>query len=248
MAHAAWKWMAVAAALGSGVFAACSDKGGGGPNTEDDTDAGPGDPTENVFRPGLGDDEGEPRGTPLSLPAGIQISGTILGVDASEGECEGATIPPAGSGGAVWACVKLTNSGGGPVTVELPPGLILISEFQEGQNGLLVERVRINVPPTGGGTGGIDAGTDGGTDEGVTFIVPLHLYCLNESKSPSFDKMEYRLGPVTNDPALLELLSLLAGKTIDTEDELSAVQEAIYSITEGKGLTRDDRAALARIR
>ena len=64
MAHAAWKWMAVAAALGSGVFAGCSDKGGGGPGSDDKTDAGSDGTGENLVRPGLGDDEGTPQGTP----------------------------------------------------------------------------------------------------------------------------------------------------------------------------------------
>jgi hypothetical protein len=248
MAHAAWKWMAVAAALGSGVFAACSENGGGGPN-EDDPDSGvvvPGE-GENVFRPGLGDDEGTPQGTPLSLPEGVRVTGKIIGVDASEGECQGASIPPAGSGGAVWACMKLENTSGAPVQVTLPPGMMITSDTGEGQNGLLVENVYFTVPPTLN-TGGIDAGTDAGTGGPTYFVVPLHLYCLNESKSPSFDRMEYSLGNVTNDPALRELLSLLAGKTIDTEEEGEAVQGAIYSITEGKGLTSDDREALARIR
>jgi hypothetical protein len=246
MAHAAWKWMAVAAALGSGVFAACSDKGGGG-NNDDETDAGPDDgPGENLVRPGLGDDEGTPQGTPLELPAGIQVSATILGEDAGEGECEGATIPPAGSGRAVWACMKVTNSSGGPVDLELKPGLTLLARYQDGQHGMLLERIRVLVPSTGGGTGGIDAGTDAGTGEGVTFVIPLHMYCLNESRSPSFDRMEYELGPVLSDPDIQALLTLLQGKTIDTDEERDLVQEAIYKITEGRGLTRADRETLLR--
>jgi hypothetical protein len=73
------------------------------------------------------------------------------------------------------------------------------------------------------------------------------MYCLNESKSPSFDRMEYSLGNVTSDPDLRELLSLLSGKTIDTEEEKSLVQEAIYKITEGRGLTDADREALGKL-
>jgi hypothetical protein len=247
MAQAAWKWMAVAAALGSGVFAACSDNGGGGSNTDDKTDAGSDGTGENLVRPGLGDDEGTPLGTPLSLPPGIRVTGKILGEDAGEGECEGATIPPGGSGRAVWACMKLENSTGAPVQVSLPPGMMITSDTGEGQNGLLVENVYFTVPPTLN-TGGVDAGTDAGTGGPTSFVVPLHMYCLNESKSPSFDRMEYSLGNVTSDPDLRELLSLLSGKTIDTDDEWALVEESIYKITEGRGLTRADREALRQLR
>ncbi len=245
MAHAAWKWVALAALVGGGFFAACSGDDGDS-DGDDPVDAGTEQPGENVFRPGLGDDEGTPRGTPLSPPAGTRVTGTILGEDAGEGECEGAGAPPKGSGRAVWACLKLENTTGGPIEVELPDGLMLVSDTEDGQNGILVERVFFTVPPTGS-TGGIDAGTDAGAGGGTPFVVMLRMYCLNESRSPSFDRMEYTLGPVTNDPALLELLGLLAGKTIDNDAEKSVVQTAIYNITEGKGLTNEDRAALRRL-
>jgi hypothetical protein len=111
----------------------------------------------NVVRPGLGNDPGTPLVTSLSLPAGVRIDGVAIGADAEGGQCadRDAVI---GSGGAVRACVSIcmdtaVYQGTDGASIDLSDGLILISEFQDGQNGLLVERVRINVPftPCSGG-------------------------------------------------------------------------------------------------
>jgi len=70
---------------------------------------------------------------------------------------------------------------------DLKEGLIMISRFQDGQNGLLVERVRINMPYTPCGSSGTQREDE--KEKKRKFIVELNLQCLNESKSPSFDKM-----------------------------------------------------------
>ncbi|MCP3145302.1 hypothetical protein [Pyxidicoccus xibeiensis] len=238
MAHAAWTWMVVAAAVGAGVMA-CSDDddGGGGPKNPPGSgvDAG-----VNENRPGLGEDPGEPRGTPLNLPAGVSISGHILGANELTGECEGGSEPQ-GSGPAVKICVPMRNTTGAAVQLELPRGLTVISTSAgRYQNGLLVERVVVTLPPTAQGPG---VPTDGGTDPDA-FLVALHLYCLNEARNPSETGNPYKLGPVTDDAALRELLQLLVGKQLDNDDAVDVVQDAIYSITEGNGLTSEDREAL----
>ena len=197
----------------------------------------------NVVRPGLGDDPGEPLGTPLVLPPGVTLAGPVRGADDLTSECESGT-PPHGSGVYVQVCVPLQNSAGAPVEVVFPPGLVIVSAAEGFQNGLLVERVVVTVPPTPPGPGGPPA--DGGVASGA-HVVTLHTYCLNASRNPNELGTPYRLGSVTSDEALRELLGLLAGRSVDSEDDVDVVQDAIYSITEGRGLTERDRADLARL-
>lgn len=236
MAHAAWKWMVVATGVGLGVLACGDDDDGDG-----GTNPPPGgfDAGVNVFRPGLGDDEGEPLGTPFTLPSGVTVSGTVYGADDVTSDC-GNGVPGNGSGVYVQVCVPLRNSTGAPLEVVFPPGLIVTSAAEGFQSGLLVERVVVTVPPTNPGPG---APPDGGTDPDAT-VVPLFTYCLNESQLPNETGTPYKLGVVTSDADLKELLNLLQGKRIDTPDDVGVVQNAIYSITEGKGLTVEDRSAI----
>jgi hypothetical protein len=199
----------------------------------------------NEVRPGLGDDPGEPLGPPFTLPPGVTVGGTVYGADDLTSDC-GNGAPGNGSGVYVQVCVPLRNSAGAPVEVVFPPGLVIVSAAEGFQKGLLVERIVVTVPPTPPGPGGpVDGGT-APTQE--SHVVPLFTYCLNESQNPNETGTPYALGPVTSDPALRELLGLLEGRRIDTEDEVDAVQDAVYSITEGKGLTARDRDELARIR
>lgn len=245
MAHAAWKWMVVAAAVGAGVLA-CSDDGDGDGGGR--TDGGPitFDAGVNKERPGFGEDPGTPVGTTLTLPPGVEIVGPLYGANDSTKDC-GNGVAPVGTGPAVLVCVPLRNNTGAPVMMTFEPGLIMMNSGPSRiQNGMLMDRVRINLPPTGIGSGGIDAGTDGGTEEEL-YVVPFHLYCLNEARNPSEQDGPFALGPISTDPDIRELLGLLEGKTIDDEDEADVVQDALYSITEYNGLTEEDRAALRKL-
>ncbi|GHG85460.1 hypothetical protein [Comamonas sp. JC664] len=247
MAHAAWKWAVVAAAVGAGILACGDDDDGGGgnrPPPSNEFDAG-----VNVFRPGLGEDDGKPVGTPFELPAGVSFAGTLRGASEFSGECDNAGTEAKGSGAYVRVCVPLRNDTGAPVQVEFPPGLVVVSTSEgRNQNGLLIERSIITVPPTPPGPGGRDdAGTpDGGVEENA-FIVPLYMYCLNEERDPSNPYITYEVGVITSDDALQELLRLLDGKRIDTSEKVRVVQDALYSITEGRGLTTPDREAINRL-
>lgn len=203
---------------------------------------------QNKVRPGLGDDPGVPETSPLQLPDGVELAGPIWGVDAEDGECPGADASFGARHGGVKVCVPLRNLSGGPQTLTLNPGLILIHEFQEGQNGLLVERVRINVPATPSGSGGCrpvaedarpaqkQCEPENGDPDSV-FIVQLNLRCLNENRSPSFPGMRYSVAGVTSDPDLLALATLLATKDLSSDHAEEIATEAIWEITERQGLT-----------
>ncbi|WP_163998322.1 hypothetical protein [Pyxidicoccus caerfyrddinensis] len=233
MAHVAWKWLVVAAAVGAGVLACDGDDDG-----DDGTDTP--DAGVNEVRPGLGDDPGDPLGTPFTLPSGVAVSGPVYGAHDITDDC-GNGAPGHGSGEFVKVCVPLRNTTGGPVEVVFPPGLVIVAASETFQNGLLVERVVVTVPPTPPGPGGLP---DGGVDTGA-HVVPLFTYCLNEALLPNDTGTPYRMGPVTSDSALKELLGLVDGKRVSGEEEVDVVQHAIYSITESKGLTSGDRADLA---
>ncbi|QPQ55871.1 hypothetical protein IC614_04605 [Allosphingosinicella flava] len=209
----------------------------------------------NKFRPALGDDEGEPDVNPNWLPPGVRILGPVKGIDAGEGECEDKDME-IGTGRSVMSCIALCidsadgewreyfDENGNPTgKFEFVQGLILISEHPDGQNGMLVERTRINMPiPFCRASGGME--TDDEDKKQQALIIQLNMYCLNESKSPSFENMDYTMAGVTKDPDLLELLGILDRKQVDSDENGALVQEAIYEITERRGLTPDTRRKL----
>lgn len=201
----------------------------------------------NVVRPGLGDDGGLPVGAPLRLPAGVALAAPIRGVEDGTDCGDGSR----GSGFNVMVCLSLCNTTAGPVIVTLPAGLTVVAKTAGPyQNGLLVETVVVEVPPTPCGPGGIPLDRDGAEVERegaplskAGFPVQLNLYCLNESGQPSEAGIRYALGPVSSDPAIQDLLGRIGERTLD-EEAADAVQDALYSITEGRGLTWTDEQKL----
>ncbi|MCP3064574.1 hypothetical protein LXT21_37965 [Myxococcus sp. K38C18041901] len=246
MAHAAWKWMVVAVGVGVGVLA-CSDDdegggGGGGDGGPITFDAG-----VNRVRPGFGEDPGQPVGKTFVFPPGVELAGVPYGASDATKDC-GNGVAPIGTGPAVLVCVPLRNTTGGPVQLTFEPGLVVLNTAPSRiQNGMLIDREPITVPPTGMGPGGVDAGSDGGSEEEV-FLLPLHMYCLNEARGPSEQGGTFELGPVSSDPDIQELLRLIENKRIENEDDADVVQDALYSITEYNGLTDDDRKAIAALK
>ncbi|NMO21755.1 hypothetical protein HPC49_38405 [Pyxidicoccus fallax] len=238
MAKARWTWLAVAALAGvAGGVAGCEDDGKDPDNNEPDA----GSPSAGA-EPGFGKDRRQPKGTPLTLPAGVQIvSGPISGAD-DDGNCGEGQLEPVGSGFMVRACLEVTNTTGGPVTVKFPPGLVIVSQGEGHQNGILVEETSVPVPPTPPGPGG---NVDGGSPGPVPVKIPLHLYCINMDLSPSDPDARYTLGPVTDHPGMREVYTLMRNKDIAGDGErVEILQKAIYSVTEDDGLTEDDRDAI----
>ncbi|MCL2298615.1 MAG: hypothetical protein FWC27_00515, partial [Firmicutes bacterium] len=175
---------------------------------------------------GLGNDQGEPEGTPLALPAGLSITGIRGAYD----QCENATSRY-GTGSYVNLCIELDNRTDGPVEFTFPIGLIFVSDSGETQNGLLLEKAAFTCPPR----------TEEERQLGENpCVIELHAYCLNLGRHATQDGDIYRIGPVTSNTRLLELLSLLAGKQI-TPTDWGSVQNVVWDITEDDGLTQADR-------
>ncbi|HYH96522.1 hypothetical protein [Hyalangium sp.] len=204
--------------VGMLVWAAC-----GGP--ADGDGGGDGQDPGNASRPGIGRSTAAPVGTPYVLPGGVELLQPIPGYD---GDCipmEQQSQEEKGSGALVRLCVALRNTASTPVRVELPAGLIFVSDELTTQNGLLVQGVPLEVPAQ------------------QTLYIPLHLYCLNEERAPSSPWDTFTLGPVTQDPRLRELISLVEGKFLPVPG-LTEVQAAVSNITDGSGLTPQDRESL----
>ncbi|SEN72570.1 hypothetical protein SAMN05216436_120104 [bacterium A37T11] len=200
---------------------------------------------------GMGDIPGLPEGELLKLPSWLKIDGQITGCD--EGG-QGDECQYDGTGGE-WVSVKFKLKSTYPrdTTYTLPEGttlvngnyipngLIIISQGDEWQHGYMVERFPITIVANPGGTGG-------------SCTIKLLLYCLNKDKKGSDSNTTYVFGPVITSPLMKELMVLLKPKKIkfsdfdNTEptnfsygDVTREIQEIIYHITNGKGLTQEDR-------
>ena len=159
-----------------------------------------------------------PTGAPFTLPAGVTTVGALKGPDDS---CDAATRVGF-SAQLVEVCITLHNSTAGTITTTFPPGIILISKTGEVQNGTQVQSVAVPVP----------AGRD-------TTVI-LELYCVNLSRHATAPGDQYTLGVVSDHTGLRELLTILANKQID-ESSVWDVQDAIWEVSDGDGLTSETR-------
>lgn len=183
--------------------------------------------------PGFGEEPGEPRGQKLVLPKGI----TITSIVGDENGIEGDECVFDGAGPYIMVSLTIENDsiGPGPTTVIFPPGLVIVTAVEGFQNGLLVERVVVTVPP-------IEEG--GGGDKGKC-KVKLMLYCLNSARKHSDSSAKYKIGPVSDSALIKDFLQKLSGKKLlyseYEEDEdfwlhSEKIQTALWRITDGEGL------------
>lgn len=189
--------------------------------------------------PGFGNDRRTPTGAPFVLPPGLEIAGPIVGAD-DDGKCPRPSTDAVGSGLWVRVCVPVRNRTGGPVSVIFPPGLVIVAASEGFQNGLLVERTVLTVPPIMPGPGRLRDKKD----EDIIYI-PVHAYCLNSAREGSTPGTPYSLGPVSQNPVMGEIYRLLEGKTLrDDGTRVEVVQEAIYDAIKAGTVTPEIREAL----
>lgn len=183
--------------------------------------------------PGLGNENGDPTGELFKLPKGVSLVGQIKGAEYYRSTPGGCAFD--GNGGEVVVKITLQrDSIGGPLTVEFPPGLIIVSASEGFQSGLLVESVLVTLPPRSPGSGAPQC------------TATLLLSCLNLFKKPSEDFAFYKFGPVTNSPLIKDLFKRLARKKImyseytnkeDWKEAAETVQDAIWGLTDDDGLS-----------
>ncbi len=192
--------------------------------------------------PGMGEAAGSPIGTQFTLPKGIKLIGDIVGKESGpdNGQC-------VYDGSGFWVNVTMTlrnDSISSPVTVEFPPGLIVTSAAEGFQHGLLIERVLVTLPPKENG------------GPGQPCKVTLMLSCLNASRHPSSAEASYKLGPITSSSLLKDFIHRLSTKRTKYSEYQGSdlffenqeyVQDALWSITDGDGLTERDLQHISQL-
>jgi len=198
-------------------------------------------PTVN-YNTGLGNTPGYPTGTPFVLPSHVEIIGEIRGGIPNKsnyidkltytGSFPINTIPKNwishGTGTYVDLYITFFNTLGTNATLTLPGGLIfcdtLDTDTTNGyyQRGLILQPVHIFLPA-------LD-----------TAFAHLRAYCLNMSLSPSNYNAVYYIGPVTNNPQLNQMVTIMNPKQYPFGEE-GTLQSIIWNITDnGQTLTTQD--------
>ena len=96
------------------------------------------------------------------------------------------------------------------------------------QNGLLLNVETFEIPPG---------------DE--PYFVKMLLWCANADRSPGGIGDDFQIGPITEDPGIVNLIRNLAGRPL-TQDHWAAIQDVVWNVTDGKELTPRARAWLAQ--
>jgi hypothetical protein len=204
-------------------------------------------------RPGIGPNEGWPLGKPLALPAGLEIAGPILGArefinDDGDlvAECpDGSRFPEPKRD--VQVCIPLCNYATSANGTMFPPGLIIVSSGHTFQNGLVVDRTLVTVPPKNCTDSMGYTNTDSEEDERIRRApagakwVPVAAYCLNSDKVPSEGEAEYAMGPITSDAQLLKLLPLIQNRKVTTKDDMDEIKQVIWDVSDRNRPPRPSR-------
>lgn len=152
-----------------------------------------------VQEPGMGLNEAAPEGVPFKLPEGLTLETPIKGYNAADPEgCDQKYEDQAvGGGEQVRICLVFNNNSDLPANLQMPPGLIFVSRSTDIQNGMITQRIAIEVPAK------------------TRYYQPIFMSCLNSGRDTSALSSEYDMGPVTKLPAFLELFKMLEGKVLD---------------------------------
>lgn len=209
-----------------------------------------------AHKPGIGNTEGLPEGNSWQLPNGIEL------VDRARKPFDPNLALLYGSLNTFYADVNLVNHQEDTITVEIPSGLIFLYK-REGrtQDGLLTSTIQVKVPPTFVGV--INDTTTVYVGLGClnySKAFPWEENQEEDTKDYPIGKDMYKPGVVTTDENLLRLLEILRdypklaltqhynpqeifddGYIVPEWQEIYAtIQNALWQITDGPGLTRKD--------
>lgn len=194
-------------------------------------------PAKAADLPGFGDSIALPTGEPFILPEGLELKvisynpfdkeNTCKRPDAEEGE---EPLPDSGlTTGMVNLCLQFGNRTGGPINVELPPGLIFVSSSNENQHGIVVQKLTIEVP----------------SDQYM--VSPIKADCMNASRSAPGPGISYEIGPVTDNPHIREALGILAGRDLSDPIDSATASMVLKPLYKGKPLSHEGRAQLLEL-
>ena len=115
--------------------------------------------------------------------------------------------------------LKGKSLGSGVESDVLPAGLLFRSSNREVQHMILVRDYSIAVP----------AGHD--------TVIAIGVFCCNSSRAVPNDTDRYTIGPVTDNSDLQTIVAITKHKSLGPSN-VSLVQDAIWSVTDGDGLTQ----------
>lgn len=179
---------------------------------------------------GMGNTEGKLEGTTFHFGTDILITGGIRGDD------ENAPMKDycnkTGSGPYVLLQFAFVNQSGKDTVLVFPAGLTFNSDQKDVQNGLLIQSVSIPLA------------------KGQSCKTLVYAYCVNELRDTPDRSSTFTFGPINNAAPIVELINLLKNKSINYNQQKDdaqkaqadlALQTAVWHITEGDGLTKEDR-------
>jgi hypothetical protein len=189
-------------------------------------------PNENTMA-GLGNVHGYPTGTVYHLPSNIHIIGSIRGgiqyktyqidKDKYQGPFSSSISEKSwinyGTGTYIHLYVKFYNSLATNVTLSIPGGLIfcdsldIVDSLGIYQKGYILQALNIPIPAQD------------------TAFACIKAYCLNHTLLPSSYNAVYYIGPVTNNPQLNLIKTIMAPKQPPIGNEYS-IQTIIWKVTD----------------
>lgn len=187
--------------------------------------------------PGFGDSNAMPRGTPFTLPEGLELTIISYNPFDVENTCKrpGAepdeeALPEEGLNvGLVRVCFQFRNTTREPINVELPPGLIVVSSSRDVQHGLLFEQLKLEVPAE------------------QDLYAPIKGDCMNVNRSAPGIGIPYELGPITDSEDIREALGLMAGADFNDPMVSATASMLMKPLYKRKPLTNDTRRQLMEL-
>lgn len=197
----------------------------------------PYEPVTGGYMAGLGSNPGYPTGTAFTLPSNIIIIGDIRGgtlgkscpVDKNKYTGPFPYYPEEkswidyGTGTFVNLYIKFFNILPIPSSVTIPGGLIFVDSVDINehvgvyQKGYIMQSITIPVPA-------LD-----------TAFAHIRAYCLNHTLMPSSYDAIYYIGPITNNPELNQITTIMTPKQYPFGEEYN-IQSIIWNVTD-YGLT-----------
>lgn len=190
---------------------------------------------------GLGDHYGFPSGTIYHLPPNIRVIGGIYGGDPGKKGEKGAGKPENkpyslpktnytqfGYGTFVNCYTMLYNANNSEYMLIIPEGLIMMESLHSipaptdtAKSGLIITPDTILI---------------GAHD---TAAVCLRSFCLNQWHAAPTVLNQYMLRVITNNDQLINIISALKNKK-SLDQHLSEIQDYIWKVTNGPGITQND--------
>lgn len=188
---------------------------------------------------GLGTTHGFPTGTHYSLPSYVHIIGSIRGGTLGKSanvdkytyqgtfpiDQEKANYLSYGTGTYINLYIAFYNTLGTNVTLTIPGGLIfcdsldVVDSLGIYQKGYILQAINIPLPAQD------------------TAFACIRAYCLNHTLSPSNYNAVYYIGPITNNPDLNQISTIMVPKQYPFGSE-GSIQSIIWNVTD-YGMTLD---------